>query len=336
MPDIINFEPIGSISPGYALTAVEDLINASWTEGQSKSSEVSTKVTAATTGFLDSTGAPTVSTSAISTPSLTAPGVTIPSSASVADVLATFSTEHLKQADLLAEKLDDFWAKFFPNEGDAYISAESALKAAMESDTGGISEAMLEAILEDERSRVLDDASRASDAALATFAARRYPVPPGAAIGAVAMIQQKAQAEIAGGIRKLTALSVEMRKFNIEQLMALRQSAMGNAVEYLRSLISGSDISSRLVGVGYDAQSKLITSAADFYRAEISAADLVGRINQFNVTSSLDAATKNQAATMSIIDLKTKALLTEIQAIGQMATSLYNNLNVSVGASATG
>lgn len=336
MPDIINFEPIGSTSPGYALTAVEDLINASWTEGQSKSSEVSTKVTAATTGFLDSTGAPTVSTSAISTPSLTAPGVTIPSSASVADVLATFSTEHLKQADLLAAKLDDFWAKFFPSEGDAYISAESALKAAMESDTGGISEAIREAILDDERSRVLDDAARASDAALATFAARRYPVPPGAAIGAVAMIQQKAQAEIAGGIRKLTVLSVEMHKFNIEQLMALRQSAMGNAVEYLRSLISGSDVASRLVGVGYDAESKLITSAADFYRAEISAADLVGRINQFNATSSLDAATKNQAATMSMIDLKTKALLTEIQSISQMATSLYNNLNVSVGASATG
>lgn len=336
MPDIINFEPIGSTSPGYALTAVEDLINASWNEGQTKSAALTTKVTAATTDFLDETTAPTVSTSTVSAPSLTAPGVTIPTSASVTDVLATFGTEHLKQADLLAEKLGDFWAKYFPNEGDAYISAESALKAAMESDTGGISEAMREAILEDERSRVLDDASRASDAALATFAARRYPAPPGAAIGAVAMIQQKAQAEIAGGIRKLAALSVEMRKFNIEQLMALRQSAMGNAVEYLRSLISGSDVASRLVGVGYDAESKLITSAADFYRAEISAADLVGRINQFNVTSSLDAATKNQAATMSIIDLKTKALLTEIQAIGQMATSLYNNLNVSVGASATG
>lgn len=336
MTAIINFTPIGSTSPGYALTAVEDLINASWTEGQSKSAEVTTKVTAATTGFLDATGAPTVSTSTVSAPSLTAPGVDIPASASVSDVLATFEAEHLKQADLLVERLDDFWSKYFPNESAAYISAESAIKSAMESDTGGISEAMREAILEDERSRVLDDASRASDAVLSAFAARRYPVPPGAAIGAVAMIQQKAQAEIAGGIRKLTALSVEMRKFNIEQIMALRQSAMGNAVEYLRSIISGSDISSRLVGVGYDAQSKLITSAADFYRAEISAADLVGRINQFNTTSSLDAATKNQAATMSMIDLKTKALLTEIQAIGQMATSLYNNLNVSVGASATG
>lgn len=60
----------------------------------------------------------------------------------------------------------------------------------------------------------------------------------------------------------------------------------------------------------------------------------MAKTTQFNISTSLEAASKNQAAELTVIEDKLKALLAEAQTIGQMATSLYNNLQA--GASAQG
>jgi len=86
-------------------------------------------------------------------------------------------------------------------------------------------------------------------------------------------------------------------------------------------------------GVGYDAQSKLISAASSFYNSRIAAAELVGKTSQFNVSATLQAAEKNQAADMGMIENRLKALLAEIQSIASMATSLYNNLHANASAS---
>ena len=51
----------------------------------------------------------------------------------------------------------------------------------------------------------------------------------------------------------------------VDKMLALRQMAMTSAVAYIQALASGPDMASRLVGIGYDAQSKLISSASQFY-----------------------------------------------------------------------
>ena len=45
---------------------------------------------------------------------------------------------------------------------------------------------------------------------------------------------------------------------------------------------------------------------------------------------------KNQAADLTLIEDKLKALLAEAQALAQMATSLFNNAHVSAGISGSG
>lgn len=334
MADIINFEPIGGVSPGYAYQAIQALINAAWNKGLEKDAELSAKITAATSGFLDTTSAPTVTAGTVTAPTVTAPGVIIPPSADVSDVISLFDQKYVSLMDALAERCDDFIVKFFPNEAEGFAEAQTLLKDALAGTHGGISDEVYASLLEQERSRVLDEASRASDAVLSAFAARRFPVPPGAAVGAVAMIQQKAQGDIAEGARKLSALSIEMQKFTVEKLLTVRNSAMASALDYIKSLAAGPELASRVVNVGYDAQSKLITSAADFYRANISAADLTAKVNQFNVTTGLEAAIKNQGAELALIEDKLKALLAEAGAIAQEATALFNN--VHAGASASG
>ena len=116
----------------------------------------------------------------------------------------------------------------------------------------------------------------------------------------------------------------------------MRLLAMSSTLDYVEALASGPDMASRLVGVGYDAQSKLISSAASFMNARTGAAELVSKVNQYNNSLTFEAATKNQAADMTMIEDKLKALLAEAQSIAQMTTALLNNLHVSTSLSSNG
>ena len=144
----------------------------------------------------------------------------------------------------------------------------------------------------------------------------------------VMQIEQKAQDELAEASRKLTALSVEMQKFNVEKLLGLRGMAMDSAIKYISALASGPDMASKVIGVGYDAQSKLISAASSFYNARIQAAEVTSKVAQYNNSTQLEAAVKNQVADLQMTENKLKGLMTEAQAYAQMCTALYNNLTV--------
>ena len=313
--------------PDASMKTMEAILNATWDLAGTKSSSMSTKFNNAQGTYLDT--APTVSAGSVTAPTLTAPDVAIPEQIDAADVTAVFNT----QMNALVTKFGEFRATYFPDESAAYTAAEDWLQAAIANDNGGIPVAVQEQLYEDDRSRILEDASRASDAVIGAFAARGYPLPPGAAAAAAIEIQRKAQGEIASSSRKLSALAIDMQKFNVQQLLSLRQVAMSSALDYIKSIAASS---AQVTGLGYDSQSKLIASAADFYRAQTGAAELVAKVGQFNQTLALDAGAKNQAAELNLINAKLQAMLEEAKSVAAMATSLYNNLNVSTSIRADG
>ena len=335
MPTIstaVNITPVEGDTSVRQMVA--DVLNTTWNKAIEKEAVLNLKI-AASTADLGTVFAPSIDANQIAVPTVEGPGVNIPPNASTTDVMSMYDTKYLELVDLLERKYTDFFASHFPNETAGYEAAEQWLLDALQNPDAGIPVSVQDKIFEADRSRILNDASRAGDALLATFASRRFPLPPGAAVAGVIDIQQKAQAAVAESSQKLAILSVEMQKFNIEKLLALRQSAISAAVEYVKALASGPDMASRVISTGYDAQSKLISSAADFYRAEIQAEELSSKVRQFNSSSKLDADSKNQAAKMAFIDAKVKALLTEVQTLGQTTTSLYNNLHASVGINAS-
>jgi hypothetical protein len=331
MADIVTV-PSGDFTPGAlaALTYPAEMINAAWNQANSKATDVSTKVTAAET-FIDGAPVTDVTADVATTPTVVEPAVTIPSTLSAGDVMTLFDTKYAELVTLLAGKFTDFIAAYFPNENALYGKAEAWLSSTFDNPLSGLPAGVADQLLEDERTRILNDASRASDAVLATFAARRFPLPPGAATAATLQIQQKAQEEIAASGRKITILSIDLFKFAVEKTLNLRQLAMNSAVDYVKALVSAPEIASRLVGVGYDAQSKLISSAASYFNARTEAARLLAQADQFNVTSKLTADEKNQMVQLSLVEDRLKLLMAELQTIGQMATSLYNNLHASAG-----
>jgi len=326
--------PIVPLPPGgaaYVYTVVADVINATWDLAGAKQTEFSTKIANATSGFLDITAPPTVTAGTAPVPTIDEPAVLIPSSIDTSDILATFDSKYAELVQLLADKFVAFRVAYFPDEQNAYSAAEDWLQAAFTNDSG-LPTAVHDQLLTDARDSILAEAAKATDEVMATFAARRFPLPPGASASAVLQIQGNAQAQMAEAARKITIMSVEQFRFIVTSTLDLRQKAMAAAVEYIKALASGPDMASRVIGIGYDAQSKLISSAADFYRARAGAKEIITKANQYNVTTTLEADIKNQASGLSMIDSKLKALLSEAQVIGQSITAMLNNLHASAGA----
>ena len=333
---IITITP-GTYTPGAqsSLDAMAAVINAAWDLGNAKYSDYEAKVAALTdevTGWLSTQAAPHVTAGTVAAPSITEPPVDIPATQSASDIYTDFAAEYVKLILELSTQFTTFRSSYFPDEQAAYSAAEDWLQSAIANDSG-LPAAVAAQILTDDKDRLLAEADRASETVLATFAARRFPLPPGAAAAAIADITAKAQDEIAASSRKITIASVEQLRWVVEKTLGLRQIAMGAAVDYIKALASGPDIASRLVNVGYDAQSKLISAASQFYNSRTAAAELTAKVGQFNQQLALQAGEKNQAADMTMIENRLKALLTECQALAQMVTSLFNNVHASAGTS---
>lgn len=328
---IISPPPAGT---AYVYSVLAELINASWQKADTKQGEFEAKIANAQSSFLDTTTAPTVSADIITAPVVAEPEVSIPTEMD-GTAFDTFDTKYIELGEWLASKFETFKTAHFPDESASYVALEQWLSDAIANPDAGLPPTVAAQIWESDRSRIMLEAQRATDDMLAEFAQRRFAVPPGAAAAAAVEIQKKGQAETAASSRRVAEMSVDMQKFSVSTLMDLRKSAMGACLDYIKSLASGPDVASRVVGIGYDAQSKLISAVSDFYRARISAQELNTRASQFNVQMGLEAASKNQAAELTLIEDKLKALLAEAQTIGQAAVSLYNNLHAQAQASGT-
>lgn len=322
--------------PNAAMQTLADIINATWNEAKGSKAEFASKIADAMTGFLDTATVPHVAAGSVTVPTIDEPAVTIPTSIDVSDITTTFTAETLAQMGELASRYTSFYTTHFPDEHTAYEAAEDWLQAAIANPDAGLPPAIVAQIWGDDKARILGDKSRAQDAVLAQFAARRFPLPPGVAASAVMQIEQKAQDALAESSRKVAILSVELQKFNVGKLLELRGLAVDASIKYITALASGADIASRITGIGYDAQSKLISSVSQFMNARSQVAETVSKVAQYNNSTALEAAVKNQLADMGMVENKLKALLSEAQALAQMTTALFNNLHASVGLSTSG
>lgn len=328
---LIPDPPVGS---AFALEVVTDVLNASWDLANTKQSDYTAKIAAATAGFLDILSAPHIAAGSATVPTIDEPAVLIPSSIDTSDILATFDSKYAELVALLSDKFVAFRAAYFPDEQNAYVAAEDWLQAAL-ADNSGLPSSVRAQMLTDARDSILTEASRATDEVMATFAAKRFPLPPGAAASAALQIQGNAQSQMAEAARKITVASVEQFRFLVKSTLDLRQSAMGAAIDYIKALASGPDMASRVVGIGYDAQTKLISATAAYYNARAGAKEIIAKASQYNVGADLEAKVKNQMADLTLIEDKLKALLSEAQAVAQMTTALFNNLHAGANANSS-
>ena len=323
----VSTTPLAKIATYMA----EAVINTSWNQANVMKADFSSKINAATTGFLDATSSPHVTAGTVSVPTVAAPNVSIPTNIDTTQIMSTFDSKQQEQFNQLVTACNSFLTNNFPNEPTGYGKAQQWLIDAMNNPNAAIPLVVQQQILGDDQARILLDKVRSQDSVVAQFAGRRFPLPPDVAASAVLQIEQKAHDELAESSRKVAILSIDMQKFSVEKLLGLRASAIDSSIKYIGALIAGPEVASRLVGIGYDAQSKLISAASDFYRADTQAAEMSSKVAQYNNSITLEAATKNQAADISMIEDKLRALLAEAESIARMSTSMYNNLHANAG-----
>ena len=326
----------GKFSPGaaFAIDSAAQIINAGWNLGFDMKAAFEAKVTALSADItaLLSSPAMHVTASAADAVTITEPVVTLPASIDTSTILATFDAETTALVALFSGKVVSFLTTYFPDDQATYDAAEAWLTGAL-ANPHGLPTAVAAQLYTDEHDRHIAEASRAKDALFASFAARRYPMPAGALASAQLQIDQKTQDLSAETGRKLTMMSVEQLRWAAEKVVGLRQLASSAALDYAKLMTQGPAIASSVTGIGYDAQTKLIGAVSSFYGARTDAAKVISSVSQFNASATQDAAVKNQIADLTLIEDKIKAIMVEIQAIAQMATSLFNNVHASAGSS---
>lgn len=80
--------------------------------------------------------------------------------------------------------------------------------------------------------------------------------------------------------------------------------------------------------LGYDAQSKLISSVSQYYNARTQAKELYFKGSQHNADLDQGAKTENLKSELAMVDSWVKAMLAEIQSLTQQAVSNFNNLHL--------
>lgn len=311
-----------------AVVAFESCVNSTWDMGLDTRQKAIDDIAAIVARLLDSLNTPTMTASSLTPATVEEPLVDIPSSVTAADIYAEFEVQYLKLITLLDGKFTSFRAQFFPTENATYQLAENWLAAAMANPNVGLPPTIAAQIWGDDAARILSDASRAADAAVAQFAGRRFPLPATVAASAVLQIQQKSQDLMAESSRKVAIMSVEMQKWLVEKILGLRDMAMKATLDYVKTMAMGPEIASKLVPIGYDAQSKLISAVAAYYNARTGAKELTFKGTQHNADLTQQAATENLKSEIAVLEDYVKAMLVEAQTLAQMATALFNNIHL--------
>lgn len=264
------------------------------------------------------------------------PDVFIPYMAEGASV-AKFYEMSTMVINQLAGLYDGYMAKYFPNDCGYLEKAQEWICNTLTNGGTGMSPQVEAQIFERGRSRVLREGRRAEKEVLATWAARRYALPPGAAAGQVLQIHKDTADKVAELSRdvviKQMEIEIENVRFAVDAAMKLYGVAVGAAGDYLKALSIGPTSAMQVIPSITDSQSKLIGAATDYWRANISVEELRLKASMTPAEWDQQSRIKNGDWLQDQIKTRVSAAIAAAQSVGTQAAAALNSLHGSVGVS---
>ena len=233
--------------------------------------------------------------------------------------------------------VDAFFGKYFPTDG----VIESAISTANQLISGGLVAPSVEsAIWQRDRARVLEDAARSRADLLATFAARGFPMPPGAAAHAMRLSEMDAQVKIAQHSRDVAIkrfdTTVENMRFGLERMVSVHRDAVSTLGDFLRNYLAIRENEQAL-------QLEIVSKGLEVQKFAQEHVRLNLETHQTLLSEVVRMFGKELDGTVAITGLNRDAeKLTadsyqqEIRALGDMASAMYNAVHASAGVSAVG
>lgn len=241
--------------------------------------------------------------------------------------------------DMVTDRTLEMFDRFMPNGA---LLDEGDLKDLLMGELGGtgIDPAVDDAIWARDRNRIMADGLRAQQELMATFAARRFPIPPGALVNAVNLAQQNTQDKIAEAsatiVAKRADQEVAHRQFILERLTQLRVSVISAAGDLLRTIVGMVDQSTGnvLKVEDYNIQ---VHNLRKSYLDAINQQYMLTRDKTAVARS--DAQHENSEAiyknAVNAVEKMIQAFTDEAKALSTQAAAILNALHGSVSTSAS-
>lgn len=241
--------------------------------------------------------------------------------------------------DMVTDRTLEMFDRFMPNGA---LLDEGDLKQLLMDELGGtgIAPAVDDAIWARDRNRIMADGQRAQQELMATFAARRFPIPPGALVNAVNIAQQNMQDRIAEAsaaiVTKRADQEIAHRQFIIERLTQLRVAVISAAGDLLRTIVGMVDQSTGnvLKVEDYNIQVHNLRKA---YLDSINQQYMLTR-DKTDVAKA-DAKQENREAlyknAVNAVEKMIQAFTDEAKALSTQTAAILNALHGSVSTSAS-
>lgn len=257
----------------------------------------------------------------------------------VENAALTFESQRDEIVALLSNQLDGFFAKYYPLAADAFDEATNWLVNSITAGGTGISAAVEDQIWQRGRDRVVVDGMRAESQVLNDFASRGFSLPS----GAMAARLQEIRFEQLGKTQELSRdaaikqadMTVENLRFAVELAVDSRMKAMQAAADYIRSLMSGTDVAARVASVNSDAKARMMAATADMYRARLARDELAMKIPLSNQDASLKVKGMNIDGYHKGINAATTAIVAEASSWADAAKTALNSISTVISQAET-
>lgn len=315
-----------------AAAAVEAVFNAVWQIAQNRTDLTNERTDAA---LAYATNAPQLSSSP------TVPGITVApppgvTAMSQAELMAIYGSTKDAVSASLANTFTAFLSTHFPVSTDI-VAAQNWILRALTTGGSGINTSVEEQLWARDRARLMRDTDRAVDEASAAWAARGYPLPPGALVHQVSTLQRDLQDKLGESSRNAAITSftaeVENARIAVERAISLRVAAVAAATEYMRALVLAPQLGAQLAETIASSQARLNDALTSFYRADVEGKTVALRVTTTNAELAQRTNEANLRALTESVSQRVQAAMSAAQMTGTQAAAALNALHANAAIS---
>lgn len=242
-----------------------------------------------------------------------------------AQALYQSQREYLLQ--LIENSMAQFILQYLPPDSffqDAYNWATRALT------TGGtgINVNVEQALWQRGRDRILMDSTRAEREADSVWAARGFPMPPGALLGQRLEIQLDAGRKLAEVNRDITIKSFEAELENVrlafKEVIDFRKASLDSALDYVKTIMLGPQLAATIMGDVLRIQTELMRNITALYSAQVAALEPNVRLAIADADLQMRAQQLNQSAQNTVLSEKVRVAMGAVQILASQSAAGIN------------
>lgn len=313
-------------SGGGAAAVVVDIVNAMWDNAKEQTNNTS-KLVQQAIGYADP--APKMDQVEIAAdfnaPDIPQLPVTDPNEGE-----RIYDTKRREMETLVASSFSGFLSTYLPISPSLQYALDW-LGRAINVGGSGINAAVEAALWQRDRGRILADSERAADEAMATWANRGFPLPPGALTNQVNQINLDAGRKLAESSRTAAIESfkaeLENVRFAVKEAIDYRTAAINAAGDYIKTMMLGPQTAMQLATGLANLKNDLARTLVSFYTAQNTAAEIPVRLAIAQGELSARVGQANLEAEKGSVDAKVRAGIAGAQMAASQASAGINGVN---------